>query len=39
MTEYISLGLGNNLHKKMVFIDNVIFQDWYTLGWYYAVMH
>ena len=37
MIEYTALGLTVNLHKKMVFIDNVVFQNWYSLGCYYAV--
>ena len=35
----MTLGLIVNLHKKTVFIDNVIFQNWYSLGWCYAIFH
>ena len=35
----MAVGLTVNLHKKTVFIDIVIFQNFYSLGWYYAAIH
>ena len=39
MIEHITLGLTVNLHKKMVFTDNVNFQNWYSLVCYYVIFH